>query len=256
MASALLSCAGSSQRPRRGRWSRSEPFVGWSPAPESAFIPATRSPCRSSRRLPITAFASIALTLAASKFRRTSRTSPDIQLQTGLVPTRVGRDHRTFARRRSAASASTTPRRAQPSGSADHGRQRGAVGLPDSDDAGIKRARRAAQDDSDSPSDSAAAGRQAHRAVSRRIASKSATPSASTIRSCGTSADDADQRTDVRGRDRAGTDVRLPQGSRDAAPARPRAGRLARERDRPRRDRRANNRSGSRTSSSATRFWM
>ena len=51
--------------------------------------------------------------------------------------------------------------------------------------------------------------------------------------------DDGDRRAGVRRRDRAGADVRLPEGSGNAAPARARARRLARERHRPRRDGRA-----------------
>ena len=85
-------------------------------------------------------------------------------------------------------------------------------------------------------------GRQAHRALSvgplQGHLQHQLRPSAAPA----PVADDADHRRDVRRGDRAGADVRVPEGSRDAAAARPRARRLARQRDRARRDRRAEQR--------------
>ena len=98
----------------------------------------------------------------------------------------VGRNGRAPARGPARHGGRQRARRAQPPRSADHGRQLGALGLPDSG-RGREGPRRAAQDDPDPSSDPDSAGRQAHRALSRPIASGSATRSASTTRSSVTS---------------------------------------------------------------------
>ena len=105
-------------------------------------------------------------------------------------------------------------------------------------EAGVQAAAGAAPLPEGAAADLAHAGRQADRALSvgplQGHLQHQLRPSAAAA----PVADDADHRRELRRGDRAGADVRVPEGSRDAAAARPRAGRLARQRDRARRDRR------------------
>ena len=86
--------------------------------------------------------------------------------------------------------------------------------------------------------DFADAGRQADRALSVRSLQGHLQHQLRPPAPAASDADDADHDETLRRGDRAGADVRLPQGSRDAASARAGARRLARQRDRARRDRR------------------
>ena len=181
-------------------------------------------------------------TSAASRCRRRSSTSAGIQLRDRPDARRgVGRDGRAPARGARQPRHRQRHRRAELAGSADHGRQRGAVRLPDSG-SGREEAAGAAQVPEDRCGRSRCrAATSASRSI-RRTTSRSPTASASTIRCCGISRGrcaSPKRRSSRRSRRRGRS---LPQGSRDAAAARPGARRLARERDRARRDRRAQQR--------------
>ena len=224
-------------------------------APESVFIPATRSRCRSSRLRPTTAFVFSASDLGGLESARDRHASGRHSVaDRPHSRSGVGRDGRAPARRADRARHRQRHCRAEQPGSADHGRQRRAVRVPDSERSGRQEIDGAQEVPEGPPADLPEPGRQAHRALSVGPLQGHLQHQLRPPAHPASVADDEDHRRDVRRGDRAGADVRVPEGSRDAAPARPRARRLARQRDRPRRDRRrSTTRCASRTSSSATR---
>ena len=121
-------------------------------------------------------------------------------------------------------------------GSADHGRQRRAVRAPDSERSGREAAAGAAPVSEGAPPDLAHAGGQADRALSVGTPQGDLQHQLRPSAAAAPVADDEDHGGELRRRDRPGADVRVPEGSRDAAPARSCARRLARQRDRARRN--------------------
>ena len=104
-------------------------------------------------------------------------------------------------------------------GSADHGRQRRAVRLPDPERSGRQAAAGAEEVPEGAAADLAEPGGQAHRALSVGSLQGHLQHQLRSPAHPAPVADDEDHRRDVRRGDRAGADVRVPEGSRDAAPA-------------------------------------
>ena len=147
-------------------------------------------------------------------------------------------------------------RRAELAGSADHGRQRGAVHLPDSG-SGREAAADAAQVSEDRPADRASRAATSASRSTRRITSRSPTASATTIRCCGTSrARCASPKSRSSRRSRRRAPSRSSRTSRCCGRTAWRSAARSRTRSCSARPACSTTRCGSRTSSSATRFSM